>query len=330
MKLSIFGKLKERFSRNTPPPLPGSQGRSASRGALFGKVEKSFKSKGLRFYVTFLTLLGSAYYLADLPPLLIEKFLPAPAQKSSPGFRADDNAPSQKTIAEYDAIVRRNLFSSKGLMPDDEIRPSGDGPASRTSLPFNLVGTLTLRDELKSIATIEDKTDMNVYPLRVNDEIPSKARILKVESSKVIFINLQTGIKEYVDLPEDPNVTTISVTAPSANYNIEKSAPNQFSLSRTDVDKAMGDLNSILTQARAVPNFKNGAPHGYKLFQIVPGSLFSKLGIQDEDVILGVDGEPITNPAQAFALLQEIKNKSRLELQLERGGQPTTYTYDIR
>lgn len=329
--MNFFEKLKSKFSRKTPPPLPGSSPRAVSRSAAWEKIEKSFKSKGLRFYVTFLTLLGSAYYLADLPPLLIEKFIPAPVSKPTSSFRSDGGATRQKTISEYDSIVKRNLFSSKGLMPDDEARPTGDGPASRTSMPFNLVGTLILRDELKSIATIEDKTDASVYPLRINDEIPEKARILKVEARKVIFINLQSGIKEFVDLPEDPALATISVTtAPNSAYNVERSGNNHFALNRDDVKKAKGDLNSLLTQARAVPNFKNGAPHGYKLFQIVPGSLFSKLGIQDEDVIIGADGEPMTDPTKAFALLGELENKSRIELQIERGGQPMTFTYDIR
>lgn len=92
----------------------------------------------------------------------------------------------------------------------------------------------------------------------------------------------------------------------------------------------MKDFNTILTQARAVPNFENGQASGYKLFQIVPGSIYDKLGLKNGDVIAGVDGQPINDPAKAFELLGKLKEgASHMELQVKRNGQAQTYTYDI-
>ncbi|MBI2711865.1 MAG: PDZ domain-containing protein [Bdellovibrio sp.] len=74
---------------------------------------------------------------------------------------------------------------------------------------------------------------------------------------------------------------------------------------------------------------ENGVPAGYKLFQIVPGSIYEKLGLVNGDVIAGVNGSPITDPGKAFEMISELKTSSHLELQVKRDGKPQTYTYDI-
>ena len=38
-------------------------------------------------------------------------------------------------------------------------------------------------------------------------------------------------------------------------------------------------------QARIVPSFKDGVAQGFKLFSIRPDSIYSKIGIQNGDVI---------------------------------------------
>ncbi|OFZ01493.1 MAG: hypothetical protein A2Z97_13550 [Bdellovibrionales bacterium GWB1_52_6] len=191
---------------------------------------------------------------------------------------------------------------------------------------------MILRDEIRSIAMIEDKSAAAVYPVRIQDEIPTKARILQIEPSKVIFMNISSGRREFVELPEDLSSTAPRITlgGPSRSGGIEQVTPSQFNVSRLEVDKALSNMNEILTQARAVPNFENGVPAGYKLFQIVPGSIYSKLGLQNGDVIAGVDGEPINDPGRAFELLGRLKTAARLELQVKRGGRVLNNAYEIR
>jgi hypothetical protein len=126
-----------------------------------------------------------------------------------------------------------------------------DAAPVRTTLPFNLVGTLILQDELRSIATIEDKSASMVYPVRATDEIPSKARILRVEPRKVTFINISNGRKEFVDLPDDgslPPVNNPRVTVRptgGGGPGIEKVSENQFNVARTELDAALKDLNKV-------------------------------------------------------------------------------------
>ncbi len=297
-------------------------------------VSQSLQSRGYAFYGKLFTLVICCYFLADVVALMAGKYIPEPPVVRS--SRPLNIAQRNKSIEDYNAIFTRNLFNRKGVIPGEET-PSGPadlgGAPVRTSLPFNLVGTLILRDEMRSIATIEDKSASMVYPVRIDEEIPSKARILKIEPRRVVFVNTQSGRREFVDLPEEAmNAAHITVGGPTnKGPGIEQVGGNQFNISRNEVDKALGDFNNILTQARAVPNFENGAPAGYKLFQIVPGSIYDKLGLKNGDTIVGVDGQPINDPAKAFELLGKLKEgASHMELAVKKpDGKTSTLTYDI-
>ena len=298
-------------------------------------LNNKFQKHGTAFWGKLVTVIFSTYFLADISGILVSNYLPKPPVIRAP--KSSISGKKTRTRETYEPIFARNLFSSKKLIPGEEL-PTGGAPDQggapiRTTLPFNLIGTLILRDEIRSIATIEDKSAAAVYPVRIQDEIPSKARILQIEANRVVFLNIGSGRREFIDLPEDINSTAPRITLGgprSTGAGIEQVAPTQFNVSRLEVDKALSNMSEILTQARAVPNFENGVPAGYKLFQIVPGSIYSKLGLQNGDVIAGVDGEPINDPARAFELLGRLKTANRLELQVKRDGRVLNNAYDFR
>jgi general secretion pathway protein C len=303
-------------------------------------ASKTFQRQDASAYGKAATIALCAFFLADLAALLVGRYIPEPPVSRL--NRPQGTFRRAKTLDDYNVIFTRNLFNRNGTIPGDEVAPGGGTPMDtdsvpvRTTLPFNLVGTMILQDETRSIATIEDKSATMVYPVRTTDEIPSKAKILKIEPRKVIFINIATGRKEFVDLPEDGTVQPvrnnprITLGAPKAGGGIEKVADNQFNVSRSEVDNALKDLNKVLTEARAVPNFENGVANGYKLFQIVPGSIYDKLGLQNGDVIQGLNGSPINDPGKAFEMLSELKTSSHLELQVKKDGKVQNKIYDIR
>lgn len=302
-------------------------------------ASKTFQRQDASGYGKAATIALCAFFLADLMALLVGRYIPEPPVSRL--NRPQGTFRKPKALEDYSVIFTRNLFNRNGVIPGDETQPTGapidtDSAPVRTTLPFTLVGTMILQDDSRSIATIEDKTAAMVYPVRATDEIQSKARILKIEPRKVIFINISTGRKEFVDLPEDGTVVPvrnnprIALGAPKGAGGIEKVAENQFNVSRSEVDNALKDLNKVLTEARAVPNFENGVANGYKLFQIVPGSIYDKLGLQNGDVIQGLNGSPINDPGKAFEMLSELKTSSHLELQVKKDGKVQNKIYDIR
>ncbi len=294
-----------------------------------------FQKQSANFYGTLVTVLLSTYFLSDLTALTVGEFIPEPPLSRSNRFHS--GMERAKTINDYSVIFSRNLFSSQNLIPGDDAPASGrlgdpGGVAVKSSLPFNLIGTLIMENKMLSIATIEDKSTSIIHPMQVNDEIPEKIKVLEIDVRRVTFVNKALNRREFIELPEDllgqgPRLVT---SAKPGGTGIEKVSSTQYSIARSEVDRALSDINSILTQARAVPNFENGTPNGYKLFQIVPGSIYDKLGLQNGDVITGLNGQTINDPGKAFEMFSELKTSNHLELQVKKEGKPaSTYTYDI-
>lgn len=303
-----------------------------------GRFTKNAGQGGAGTVALGLSILLCAYFLADLTALLVGKWIPNPPPARD-SFMASGSFRRQKSVDQYSGIWSRNLFNSKGLIPGEDAQPGLSDPGGapvRTTLPFALVGTLILQDELKSIATLEDKAASMIYPVRIDDEVPSKIRIIKVEPYKVVFLNLASGRREFVDLPHDgapsliaPKAATPGKPGGAVGAGIEKVNSTTFNVARTEVDKALADLNQVLTQARAIPNIENGQASGYKLFQIVPGSIYDKLGLQNGDVIKGLNGQPVNDPGKAFEMLNELKTSSFLELSVMREGKTSNFSYNI-
>lgn len=301
---------------------------------LIERANRGIQARGAAFWVKGLTAVLCAWLLADVAAVGIDQLLPTPPPSVVARSMGRPMRPQQRTVDQYSVIWTRNLFNSEGKLPGEENTQVSDpgGTPVRTSLPFNLVGVVVLRDELRSIGTIEDKSAQTVYPVRATDEIPQKAKILSVLPDRVIFVNLQNNRREFIDLPEE-NVANprVNVGRPrTSGGGVERTSPTQFNVSRTEIDKALQNLSQVLTQARAVPNFENGVPNGFKLFQIVPGSIFDKLGFQNGDVITGYNGQAVNDPGKAMELLGELKSANAVELSIKRDGRTMSNNYEIR
>jgi len=321
-----WSELSEKIKSKLPKDV-------TSASELFEKGFNQIKNQKWTRYSKLIALTLSVYFLADLGAYFAESFIPEPPP---PRLNARSTDQLRQTIDDYAAITTRNLFNSEGLIPGDNAGRS-DAPPVKTTLPFNLIGTLILKNELSSLATIEDKSASLIYPVRVNDVIPSKAKITKVEPDRVIFLNLTNNQNEYAELPKDlftmnPMITLgkpKNTSSQGGKKTIEQASPNRFIVPRSELDAALGDLNKILTQARAVPNWENGVFAGYKLFQIVPGSIYDKLGLKNGDTLLGVDGESIQDPGKAFEKLSQLKEKNNAEISIKRDGKEMSFSYDI-
>lgn len=294
------------------------------------RVRELFSGGNAATYLRLGAAAFASYFLADTVSLFTASMIPDPPPVPAPRIARKEE--QRRSIDEYASIIQRNIFNSQGLIPEPE-EGAGSGPARKTNLPFNLVGTVVLKDELKSIAAIEDKSQSLIFPVRIDDTIADKVKITKIERFKVYFINRSTGALEYVEIVDDLpqlNMRAAAPTTPKGEGGISKTSETNFELERKVVDNAVSNLSEVLQQARAIPNFENGMPDGYKIIQIVPGSIYDKLGIKNGDVICGVNNEPINDPGRAFAFFNEIKSARQLEICVKRGGRKMTMNYDIK
>ncbi|NUM89424.1 MAG: hypothetical protein HUU37_09495, partial [Bdellovibrionales bacterium] len=237
-------KFLDLFSRGARPALPSIP--SSLKGTRFRvKFLEKLSGRAKRIAGISAGVVASAWFVAGAVSVGLAPFLPEakPPKAAAPSSRG-------KTLATYDRIIARNLFNERGLIPDvDDINSGFRGPPVRTSLPLQLTGVILVSDELKSVASIEDKSRNQVIAVRVNDPIKPEVIVQKIEADKVIFINHQSGRREYVDLPKD--VYSLSVRkgtgpAPSAGAGIQAASETHYLIDRTEVDKSLANLNEIL------------------------------------------------------------------------------------
>ena len=207
-----------------------------------------------------------------------------------------------------------------------------DSPAIKSRLPLELLGTIVVKDKLKSVASVEDRSTQKVVAVKVNDSITGSVIVKNIEADKLFFFNNDTGRNEFIELPQQTStLKTRGAGGASVGKGIVQTSPDIYTIERTELDRVLGeDLNTVLTQARCVPNFEDGRALGFKCFQIVPGSVYDKLGIKDDDVILSINGQPMNDPSVAFSFFSQLKNMSNIEIGIKRGRQTKYFNYNIQ
>jgi general secretion pathway protein C len=161
---------------------------------------------------------------------------------------------------------------------------------------------------------------------------------------RVIAVVCNAGTKEYLEFegggeasaPAAPNLAYAPVPPPSGGRppakiteGVRQVSEGRYEIERSVIDSTLSNLNTIATQARIVPSFKNGVANGFKLFSIQPGSLYASIGIENGDVIQRVNGYEINSPEKALELYQKLRESSHVTIDLERGGQTIRKEYNV-
>jgi general secretion pathway protein C len=253
-----------------------------------------------------------------------------------PSKRQNNETSPYHPLNDYGDILARNIFNSDGFIPEvlvAEGTPTLDMNTAREStLPLTLIGTIVHANPGKSVATIQVKGNAEkVLPYIPNDEIEGMATLIKVERKKAFIRNLSVGTLEYIQI-KDESTFAFSKKQVTQEGPISKEGNNTYAISRSDLETQMSNLPELLTQARAVPNLVpggNGKIDGFRILDVVDGSLYTKLGIKTGDVIKSVDGEPVDSPAKAMELYNNLRSKNQVNLTMERNGTPMNMTYNI-
>jgi general secretion pathway protein C len=258
------------------------------------------------------------------------------------------NAPKSHKLTNYHVIIDRNLFNSALSIPVEAVEGGpglddasgrdlldGDGVAS--SLRASLVGTIVADPSGWSMAMITDQVSSETGVYRIDDGLMEEATVVAILTQRVVINH--NGVREYLELQEEaqPKKTrpgkrpkTASAKKSTLGEGIKKTGENEWSIERAEIDKTLSNLNSIAMQARIVPSFKNGEANGFKLFAIRPGSLYSKIGIQNGDIIHKINGFSMNSPDKALEVYQKLKSARSIDVEITRRGRNEKMTYNIK
>ncbi len=94
-------------------------------------------------------------------------------------------------------------------------------------------------------------------------------------------------------------------------------------------DRVLENQALLLRSCRVVPMMTDGKVTGLKLFAIRPGSLFHVLGLRNGDLLKTVGGYDLTSPETALEAYVALRKMSKVEVVVERAGQPLALTYKV-
>ena len=302
---------------------------------LLGNIKSSVVADSVRKFAPFVLAGTVGYAGADLTIMSVrDKLLPTSVPQTRNRALLGKNKP---TLASYSKIRTQNIFNSDGEIPpplsaDESEQAAPTNEAVLSQLPLTLQGTIVHFNPEKSIATIKLNRKNTTLSFIPGEEVEGLAKILEVERRRVVFTNLNTGIKEYIEIPEKAafDFSVQAGNTPKSSGPVESKGRNNFTVKRSEVERLTKNLSQLLQQARMEPRFgPDNSVNGFCFVSIQGGSIYETLGFRTTDCISQVNGQDVTSPQQAMELFQKLKTSSNIQLGVDRDGRSETFNYDI-
>ncbi len=290
-------------------------------------------------------IIVSAYSIGKISSLFIASNL-KPAKTKS--FSSLPRLSSNDTEIDQgiNLIKRNNIFNIKE--DDKEVvtevkQPKVDpnkiclSATKKSSLDIKLTNTIVLQDSVKSLVSVEIRGEKEPLNLREGDTIKSLAKIGRIERLRLVLKNLSNGDCEYVEAPKKNKSKRIQVLSPARGKAVMAASKNKdiqtdgtkFKIKKTLKDKMLGNINEVLTQAKAI-TIKN--PDGtlcFKMTQVETESIYTSLDIRNNDIICGFDGQKITNLNQILQMFGKIRDIDQIQIDRKRNGVRESIDYEF-
>ena len=262
-----------------------------------------------------------AYTLAGVTWLVVagypQSYLPVSLDSPGTGAKGSE-APSLASLAGM------HLFGEAGKTEVVEQEEPIEAPETRLNL--ELKGLFAVdRPEAAMAIIASGGRDEQSY--RIGQSVTGAATVHQILPDRVI---LKRGERfETLTLPKD--LLPAQEAAPARGGG--GASPQRGGAVRTLPglqQRIMKDPQQALSLIDARPEMEGGQLKGYRLQPGKERALFSRAGLRPNDVVTEVNGIPLSDTARLGELMQQFNNSSRVELTLERAGQPVTLSLDLK
>ncbi len=361
-KLKFNPKLKERLKnikRKKQPPedvpfyLPGEkpprkkikESRGIPSFLNLPVLVFDVKNRG-KFHRFFLAtmILSACWFVGRLTAL----FMVPKNLKTTPGNLPTIviNVTTPNEWEKYTKLIRnKDLFkTSRPNQPKQKRRSDEkiicDKADSKSNLPLKLMGTVVMQDTIKSLASVQVRGNNKLEDVREGEKVEDMAEIFHIERLRIIFKNLNTNECEFIShqkLDEEDKIESPVMISKKEFKEIKsdlvedgiKQVGNTICVSRALINEKLANFNEILTQARAIQIPNPDGTLSFKIVEITPGSIYTHLNIQDNDLIKTINGQPITGMQAIMGLFGKISKLPKLNLEIERDGNLIPMSYEF-
>ena len=234
---------------------------------------------------------------------------------SSPVIK-DNFQPDQ--LQDYGIITERNLFLSTLKAVSDKQSEGGLFDSDQKVTDFDLKGTVACNSSFGFIF-IEERDTHKQKLYRLGDNIGS-AKLIKITRNTATLSSggreITLKVKATLEGPLLPN---------SPNSATSKS----MTLSRKTINENLSDLKSIMSQAVVRPYLNKGVQEGLIVSNIVPNSLYEKMGLQNGDIIIDINNKPMQSTDNLLQTVNLIQSGSSIAVNVKRNGKIESINYSF-
>ncbi len=254
-------------------------------------------------------------------------------------------APRENFRASTNLIKRANIFNARpqeGELPKRKNVVEVEQPkickdAKKTSkLPLKLVNTIVLQDSVKSVASVQIRGNSKLKDIREGEKLDKFAEIGRIERLRLIFKNLKSGECEFIETKRKKSrLKPIKIVSAQKGKKLLSKhegivqAGNKFKIKNKVREELLSNMSKVLTQARAIQIKNPDGTLSFKMTEIVPGSIYSQLDIQDNDTISAINGKKFTNLNDLMSLFGRIRDIPQFTITKKRDGAETTVDYNF-
>lgn len=269
---------------------------------------------------------------------------PLPANIVNPVTSA--GTAQQVASVDISKMVAWHLFGEVGavdeVVAEPEIAPAGgdrDGieeGARETRLDLTLRGVVASTGDGLGHAIIEYRSQQDVYA--VEDQLPVSGKVLlaKVMPRQVVLDN--GGNYELLTLFEETpfdtqlqqqNPAPVAAPVPPRGGRSGQTTPDAASSADPDTAAlAQGYRNQLYNNPQSLAELvsisavrEDGELMGYRIAPGQDQAQFEQLGFEPGDLVTGVNGITLNDPANTMKLYQAMRTATEAAFDLERGGE---------
>ena len=189
------------------------------------------------------------------------------------------------------------------------------GAQAEQALGLKLVGTAVTDDPSQNFAIIEHQSTGNQGAYREGDRL-GEVLIKKIRSGSVV---IGTKMGEQI-------LTMGSGTSAGR----PPSSGEVAHLDRKEVDSTLADQMQFMREIGVRPRFEGGRPAGFVIYSIEPESIFARMGLEDGDVIVGVNGKSFATTQPTMEFYGALKKGGTVSLEIKREDSKMELHFEIQ
>lgn len=285
-------------------------------------------------------------YIAFLAAKLFWLIWPVPANSSlSPSYINTATGKSERVNTQ--SILEQNLFGKADAAPKKAASKQAQviNNAPETRLSINLTGIVAVSgNDLTGLAIIESQGQQTTYLV---DEVVlgTRAKLAQVLPDRVILDvsgRFETLMLDGMDFTK---TVSMPVLAERENDELELNAGPQMESDRQidvtadqDVkeeiietrEELLKDPGKLFDYIRVSQAMKDGELIGYRLSPGKDPALFTKMGLQNNDLAVSINGYQLNDLQQAMSAINELRNSTDANITIEREGEQIDVQFSLQ